>query len=150
MLRFPSSLTCLMRTHNPEGTRDRPAPAWWLRPLLIVGAGLAVLVAGSAVVPSAQAAAPCTVPSTAYPTIQAAVDETTCATIHVAEGVYRELITIARDVTIRGTGQDSTVIDGDRRGTVVTLTSGTVTIEGVTIRGFPLSGLGGAILGFQA
>ncbi len=80
------------------------------------------------------AAAPCHVPSSTYPTIQAAVNDPTCAAINVAAGTYPEHITIGRDVTLRGDGQDSTIIDGGGSGTVVTITGGTVTITGVTIQ----------------
>jgi hypothetical protein len=49
-------------------------------------------------------------------------------------GIYYELVTINRSVTIRGEGQESTVIDGAGRGPVFTINSGTVTIKNVTIR----------------
>jgi hypothetical protein len=74
------------------------------------------------------------VPSNAYPTIQAAVNDATCATINVAAGTYPEHVTIARNVTIRGVGQDSTVLDGGRSDVVLTIASGTVTFRGVTIQ----------------
>jgi nitrous oxidase accessory protein NosD len=87
------------------------------------------------------------VPSNAYPTIQAAVDRATCTTINVAAGTYTGtypgLVTIARDVMIRGAGEEHTVLDGGHRYHVVTIASGTVTIKGVTIqhgRASPLSG----------
>jgi hypothetical protein len=111
-------------------------------PLLIFVAGLAALAASQAFLPSAQAGAgPCRVPSTGYLTIQAAVNDATCATINVAAGTYTECVTIARNVTIHGAGQGSTVVDGGRNGTVVTIAFGaTVTIRGVTIqRGAPSS-----------
>jgi hypothetical protein len=74
------------------------------------------------------------VPNQTYPTIQAAVNRATCATINVAAGIYTELITIAHNVTIRGEGPDSTIVDGGGRGPVVTIASGTVMIIGVTIQ----------------
>jgi hypothetical protein len=49
-------------------------------------------------------------------------------------GSTTELITIARNVTIRGEGPDSTIVDGGGRGPVVTIGSGTVMIIGVTIQ----------------
>ena len=79
-------------------------------------------------------AAPCQVPSKAYPTIQAAVDRATCATINISTGSYTEHVTIARDVMIRGAGQESIVIDGGRSGPVVAIASRTDTIKGVTIQ----------------
>jgi hypothetical protein len=89
-------------------------------------------------------AAPCHVPSGAYPTIQAAMDTVTCAAINVAAGTYTERVVITRDVTLRGEDQERTIIDGNGR-QVVTITSGsTVTIKNVTIQhGF--GGLGGGI-----
>ena len=57
--------------------------------LLIVHAGIA-------------RAATCSVPSLGYPTIQAAVDDSTCDTINVAPGVYPENVTIARAVVLNG------------------------------------------------
>jgi nitrous oxidase accessory protein NosD len=88
------------------------------------------------------AAAPCQVPSSAYPTIQAAVDDATCATINVAAGTYHERVMINRSVTIRGGGQETTVVDGGGSGPVFTITGGTVTIKGVTIQHGQV-GLGG-------
>jgi nitrous oxidase accessory protein NosD len=97
------------------------------------------------------AAAPCRVPSSAYPTIQAAVNDPTCATINVAAGTYVEHVTIGRDVTLRGDGQDVTVVDGSGSGQVFVISQGTVTITGVTIQhgnaGFDS---GGGILNFGA
>jgi len=76
-------------------------------------------------------AASCPVPSSAYPTIQAAVDNVTCGTINVAAGTYTEHVVISRDVTIRGEDQERTIVDGSP---VVTIISGAVTIKNVTIQ----------------
>ena len=50
------------------------------------------------------AAAPCTVPSIPYPTIQSAVNDPTCNPINVLAGTYPELapgpLTISRSVTL--------------------------------------------------
>ena len=90
-------------------------------------------------------AAPCHVPSSAYTTIQAAVNAaTTCATINMAAGTYTENVLIDHAVTIRGEGQGSTIVNGGGSGTVFTITSGTVTIKGVTIQN-GLGSLGGGI-----
>jgi hypothetical protein len=70
------------------------------------------------------AAAPCLVPSSAYPHIQDAVNATTCATIDVAAGIYFEHVTIGRDVTLRGDGQDVTVVDGSDSGQVFVISQG--------------------------
>jgi predicted outer membrane repeat protein len=83
------------------------------------------------------------VPNSAYPTIQAAVNDTTCATINVAAGTYTELVTIPRDVTIRGEGQERTVVDGGGRGPVVLINSSRVTIGGMTIQNGEASSAGG-------
>jgi hypothetical protein len=95
------------------------------------------------------AAAPCHVPSSTYPTIQAAVNDATCATINVAAGTYTELVTINRNVTIRGDGQDVTFVDGSGSGRVFEISQVTVTIKGVTIQhGNAGFGLGGGIANF--
>jgi hypothetical protein len=89
------------------------------------------------------------VPSSTYPTIQAAVNDATCATINVAAGTYTELVTINRNVTIRGDGQDVTFVDGSGSGRVFEISQVTVTIKGVTIQhGNAGFGLGGGIANF--
>ena len=90
------------RTHTVE-RRLR----WWRG--LACGL-LAPLVSLLCLSVTAQAAAPCHVPSSAYSTIQAAVNKTTCATINVAAGLYQERITINRSVTIRGAGRSSSKV----------------------------------------
>ncbi len=47
-------------------------------------------------------AATCSVPSAAYPTIQAAVNDASCNTINVMPGVYAENISIGRPLTLLG------------------------------------------------
>src|SRR5262249_13777960 len=54
---------------------------------------------------------------------------------------FTELVTIDRDVTIRGEEQEQTIVDGSGTGTVFTIISGTVTIKNVTIQN------GGHLLG---
>jgi Pectinesterase len=84
---------------------------------------------------SALAASGCNVPSTAYPTIGAAVVDPACATINVAAGTYTENVIIERNVTIRGDGQATTIVDGSSLVfPVFLINSGTVTIKGLTIR----------------
>src|SRR5262245_51468841 len=141
MQRNPGARTRTLGTPNLEDTRDDPAHTRRRLPRLVSVAWLATLTLGLAVVPSVQAGAgPCRVPSSTYLTIQAAVENVACTTVNVAAGIYYERITIDRDVIIRGAGQDSTVVDGSHSGTVVTIASGTVTIQGVTTlhgRGIP-------------
>lgn len=85
----------------------------------------------------------CNVPSR-YPTVQAAVDTTTCRTIQVAPGTYHENVKISRSLTLSGakSGQDArsrrgageSVLDGGDAATV------TITSDGVTVDGFTLHG----------
>ncbi|MBX3015935.1 MAG: cadherin-like domain-containing protein [Caldilineaceae bacterium] len=87
--------------------------------------------------PSVQAAGPtCTVGASGatYTTIQAAVNDTGCATINVAAGTYDENITIARDVTINGATTGSTIVDGAGKDSVFQVTSGVVTLNSLTIQ----------------
>ena len=56
-------------------------------------------------------------------------------TIDVASGVYTPTAPLAKDLTINGTGQDQTFIDGQNNGTVVTVDpAATVAILGVLIQ----------------
>src|SRR6266571_1450822 len=64
----------------------------------VMVSGLLLVVLGAVPV----AAAPCDVPSSAYPTIQAAVDDATCVIINVAAGTYTEHVAIDHNVMIRG------------------------------------------------
>ena len=101
----------------------------WTGLLVCLALALALLA-----VTTIQAAGPCLVPSTAYPTIQAAVNDAACATVNVAAGTYSENISISRNVSIRGDSQATTIVDGGSSGTVFTINSGTVTLKGLTIR----------------
>jgi len=58
-------------------------------------------------------AAICTVPSASYSTIQAAVDDTNCTAIEVAAGTYTEAVEIDRSLTLRGAGNEQTILDGE-------------------------------------
>jgi hypothetical protein len=84
----------------------------------------------------------CDVPSR-YPTIQAAVDATTCKTVKVAPGNYAENVTIGRGLTLQGAnaGQDArnrrgreSVVNGGT-GAGFTITADNVTIDGFTVNG---------------
>ena len=103
----------------------------------VLGVGLLLVVLGAVPV----AAAPCLVPSSAYPTIQAAVNDATCNIINVAAGTYNENVVIDRKVMIGGAGEESTIIDGSGSGPVFSIGNGSdtpgksmVTITGVTIQ----------------
>lgn len=64
---------------------------------------IALLIAGALTFHACTTwAATCSVPSLAYPTIQSAVDDSTCTTINVASGVYTENVTINRSLTLNG------------------------------------------------
>lgn len=84
--------------------------------------------------PFVQAAGPiCSVPGT-YATIQAALNDTGCATINLATQTYNEHLTISRTVTINGNGTGSTVLDGGGSDRVISITAGIVNISRVTIQ----------------
>jgi hypothetical protein len=118
----------------------------WKCPLII-----AAVLAATAMTASA---ATCSVPS-AYPTIQAAVDDPTCTTINVAPGAYIENVSIPRSVTLNGAqaGQpvagrtsggpsESTVSGANPAGPSATFTidAPTVTIDGFSIKNAPATG----------
>ncbi|MCB0124840.1 MAG: hypothetical protein KDE58_21440, partial [Caldilineaceae bacterium] len=63
----------------------------------------------------------CTVPSVNYSTIQAAVDDINCTTIELAAGTYTEAIVIKRDLTLRGAGNEQTILDGEHTHRPLTL-----------------------------
>ncbi|HZE12955.1 MAG TPA: hypothetical protein VE086_04290, partial [Chthoniobacterales bacterium] len=90
----------------------------------------------------------CSVPSIAYPTIQAAVDDTTCTTINVAPGVYAENVTIPRALVLNGSQAgvpiagrvsagpaESVIIGANPVGpnAVITINASNVTVDGFTI-----------------
>jgi hypothetical protein len=94
-------------------------------------------------------AATCSVPSVGYPTIQSAVDDSVCATINVAPGVYNENLSIQRPLTLNGAqaGQlvagripggitESTLRGANPTGSipVITINATNVTVDGFTIR----------------
>ncbi len=115
----------------------------------VIIVGLLLVVLGAVPV----AAAPCDVPSSAYPTIQAAVDDATCFIINVAAGTYTEHIVIDHNVMIHGAGADSTIVDGSGNGPVFLIGNGIngtvgdtrVTITGVTIQNGRSDNTGGGI-----
>ncbi|MBI2932395.1 MAG: nitrous oxide reductase family maturation protein NosD [Planctomycetes bacterium] len=55
------------------------------------------------------------------------------ATLVVPPGTYREHLTISKPITLDGRGQ--VTIDGEGRGTLVTVTGAPVTLRGLTLRG---------------
>ena len=98
---------------------------------------------------AAVSAATCSVPSIGYPTIQAAVDDTTCTTVNVAPGVYAENVFIAHTLTLNGaqaglpvagrvsgSPAESTIVGANPAGSiaVVTINATNVTVDGFTMR----------------
>jgi hypothetical protein len=94
-------------------------------------------------------AAVCSVPTLAYPTIQSAVDDSTCTTINVAPGVYTENVSISRSLTLNGAqaGQmvaarisggpaESTLQGADPTGStpVILINAPNVIVDGFTIK----------------
>ena len=115
-------------------------PIYLMRPIFVT-----LVLAVSSI---AADAAMCPVPTTSYPTIQAAVDDPTCSTINVSPGVYPENLVISRSVTLNGAqaGQSvgSRVSGGPAESTVVgvaptgspvfKINAPSVTIDGFTIK----------------
>lgn len=84
----------------------------------------------------------------AFTSIQAAIDAAEPgATIVIAPGVYRERLTIEKDLRIIGAAAVQTVIDGDGEGTVISITAGNVSFSGITVTG---SGSGRGVAGILA
>ena len=83
-----------------------------------------------------------------YATIQAAIVVSTCATINVAAGTYRETLEIKRPLTINGA--DGAVLDGSTLGLQkvgVKIKSGDVTFDNVDVEHFSGNGI---IVGYEA
>ena len=81
-----------------------------------------------------------------YPTIQEAINAASPGdTIYVRAGTYYECLTINKALTLVGEDRSTTVIDGNRTGTVVTITANYVTLSGFTIQrskaGWKVSGV---------
>lgn len=75
----------------------------------------------------------CSVPSADYPTIQSAIDDASCDTISVKAGKYEGNLVITRNLTLKGAGSSSTIIDGGRTGVVISITNGAAIVAfGIT------------------
>jgi len=90
--------------------------------MLMVAAAIVTPIYLMALTPSLAAkpvkVAACNVGSPSYPTILSAVVDTNCDSINVPAGTFRENVAILdfdRDVTIRGAGPGSTIVDGSNR-----------------------------------
>ena len=90
----------------------------------------------------------CSVPSAGYPTIQAAIDDSSCAVVNVAPGLYPENVFIPRSVVLNGSqaGQpvagrtsgspaESTIVGSNPTGSmpVIVINAANVTVDGFTI-----------------
>ena len=80
-----------------------------------------------------------------YDTIQAAIDANETLgghTVSVEAGTYYEHIVIDKSIVLTGENEFSTIIDGNKTGSVITITAGNVKISGFTIQrgGFTPSG----------
>lgn len=102
-----------MRPLKPAG--ELPLRFWFC----LVWVGL-IIVAWGGYAPPLQAAT-CSVPSTAYSTIQAAINDPTCVTINLAAGTYSEQLRVNRSLTIQGAGRLATILDGGGSGRPLTI-----------------------------
>ncbi len=87
---------------------------------------VAILIAALAV-PDVEAAT-CDVPTTSYPTIQAAIDDAGCTQIVLATGTFSETPVIDRALQLQGDGSTRTFIEGR-----VEVSAGAVHIEKIHI-----------------
>ena len=101
-------------------------------PLLL---GLSVVALG--VAPGA-AAGGCTIPGS-HATIQAAIDDPSCALINVAAGTFNESLNITRSLDIVGAGTTSSIIDGGQ----LTIHIGGPTAHTVGLRDLTVTGANG-------
>jgi hypothetical protein len=93
---------------------------------------------------------PCLVP-VSKTTIQAAVDDATCAVVKVATGTYAEKVKVARAVEIVGAGADDTFVDGSMSGRPFSIVGAVkVTLSGLTITKGSVSDEGGGVHGTTA
>ncbi len=75
------------------------------------------------------------VPSRQFPTISDAISAARNGdSIHLAPGVFQENITFDKALTLLGSPNNRSIVDGSGKGTVITITSPNVHISGVTVR----------------
>jgi nitrous oxidase accessory protein NosD len=92
---------------------------------MLVALAVALLAAGGSGPPRVRVVGP----GAAYPSVGAALAAAVPGdTIRVRAGRYRERLTIDRRVVILG--EPGAVIDGERRGTLVTITTDSVELRG--------------------
>jgi parallel beta-helix repeat protein len=69
-----------------------------------------------------------------FTTIQEAVNNATDGdTIFVYKGVYYENVIVSKSVSLVGEDKDSTIVDGNETGSVISITANNVSIEGFTL-----------------
>ena len=81
-----------------------------------------------------------------HPTIQEAIDRAVDGgTVLVSVGTYYEQVVVRKTVSLIGENRNSTIIDGNRTGTVIKITANNVTVRNFTIQKsgpyFPNSGV---------
>ena len=85
-----------------------------------------------------------------YPTIQEAINHADAGdTVFVRNGTYYEHVCVNKTVSIAGQDRNTTTIDGNQTGTVVTVTADNVNISGFTVQngeaGLDLAGDGNTV-----
>jgi parallel beta-helix repeat protein len=85
-----------------------------------------------------------------YPTIQEAINHANAGdTVFVRNGTYYEHVCVNKTVSIAGQDRNTTTIDGNQTGTVVTVTADNVNISGFTVQngeaGLDLAGDGNTV-----
>lgn len=69
-----------------------------------------------------------------FPTINQAIQNAIDGdTVLVRQGIYNETIVIDKAITLKGEDTNSTIINGNKAGTVIQITHGNVTVTGLTI-----------------
>ena len=69
-----------------------------------------------------------------FPTINQAIQNAIDGdTVLVRQGMYNEIVVIDKAITLRGEDADSTIINGDKAGTVIQIQRDNVTVTGLTI-----------------
>ena len=89
----------------------------------------------------------CLSTGSACQTIAAAIGKASAGdTINLAAGTYTENVTVTKALTFVGADAATTIVDGGGTGRIFNITSGAVTLQGLTLRnGNAGSGYGGAI-----
>lgn len=110
----------------------------------LVGVGLLAISGGVLALAAPQPALTCSVPGD-HASIQAAINDLSCASIDLGAGVHYETVVVSRSVSIGGAGASNTIVDGQGQGSVFTIQSDVIAIiSKMTIRGGSAD-LGGGI-----